>query len=92
MLLSGLLSPLHSLTATQNIFVMSPGLKSSKTLFEFIFKGMDALGYEEYLDYDTAQSTNPEFNKAIIRGTFSTITDRLFRHAPIETVWSFHDF
>ena len=38
-----------------------------KTLFDFIFKGMDALGYEEHLDYDIAQSTNPDFNKAIVR-------------------------
>ncbi|THH14726.1 hypothetical protein EW146_g5643 [Bondarzewia mesenterica] len=29
--------------------------------------GMDALGYEEHLDYDIAQSTNPDFNKAIVR-------------------------
>ncbi|THH11570.1 hypothetical protein EW146_g7992 [Bondarzewia mesenterica] len=28
--------------------------------------GMDALGYEEHLDYDIAQSTNPDFNKAIV--------------------------
>ena len=28
---------------------------------------MDALGYEEHLDYDIAQSTNPDFNKAIVR-------------------------
>jgi N-acetyltransferase 10 len=35
-----------------------------KTLF--VFKGMNALGYEEHLDYDIAQSTNPEFNKATV--------------------------
>jgi N-acetyltransferase 10 len=28
---------------------------------------MDALGYEEHLDCDIAQSTNPNFNKAIVR-------------------------
>lgn len=50
-----------------NIFVTSPSPENLKTLFEFIFKGMDALGYEEHLDYDIAQSTNPEFNKAIVR-------------------------
>lgn len=38
-----------------------------KTLFEFIFKGFDALGYEEHVDYDIQQSTNPAFNKAIVR-------------------------
>lgn len=50
-----------------NIFVTSPSPENLKTLFEFVFKGMDALGYEEHLDYDIAQSTNPEFNKAIVR-------------------------
>lgn len=29
--------------------------------------GLDALGYEEHLDYDIAQSTNPEFGNAIVR-------------------------
>jgi N-acetyltransferase 10 len=38
-----------------------------KTLFEFIFKGFDALGYEEHLDYDILQSSNPNFNKAVVR-------------------------
>ncbi|KAG9120419.1 hypothetical protein FRC07_004102 [Ceratobasidium sp. 392] len=50
-----------------NIFVTSPSPENLKTLFDFIFKGMDALGYEEHLDYDILQSTNPEFNKAIVR-------------------------
>lgn len=50
-----------------NIFVTSPSPENLKTLFEFIFKGMDALGYEEHLDYDIAQSTNPDFNNAIVR-------------------------
>ncbi|KAF7978671.1 hypothetical protein HWV62_45204 [Athelia sp. TMB] len=50
-----------------NIFVTSPSPENLKTLFDFIFKGMDVLGYEEHLDYDIAQSTNPDFNKAIVR-------------------------
>ncbi|KAF8738729.1 RNA cytidine acetyltransferase 1, partial [Rhizoctonia solani] len=50
-----------------NIFVTSPSPENLKTLFDFIFKGMDALGYEEHLDYDIVQSTNPDFNKAIVR-------------------------
>ncbi|KIJ54078.1 hypothetical protein M422DRAFT_25043 [Sphaerobolus stellatus SS14] len=50
-----------------NIFVTSPSPENLKTVFEFVFKGMDALGYEEHLEYDIAQSTNPEFNKAIVR-------------------------
>ncbi|RHZ58217.1 hypothetical protein Glove_375g29 [Diversispora epigaea] len=50
-----------------NIFVTSPSPENLKTLFEFIFKGFDALEYEEHLDYDIIQSTNPDFNKAIVK-------------------------
>ncbi|KNE69833.1 hypothetical protein AMAG_20056 [Allomyces macrogynus ATCC 38327] len=50
-----------------NIFVTSPSPENLKTLFEFVFKGLDALGYEEHLDYDLVQSTNPALNKAIVR-------------------------
>ncbi|CAG98875.1 ribosome biosynthesis protein KRE33 [Kluyveromyces lactis] len=50
-----------------NIFVTSPSPENLKTLFEFIFKGFDALGYQEHIDYDIIQSTNPSFNKAIVR-------------------------
>ena len=50
-----------------NIFVTSPSPENLNTLFEFVFKGMDVLGYEEHLDYDIAQSTNPDFHKAIVR-------------------------
>ncbi|RIB09076.1 helicase-domain-containing protein [Gigaspora rosea] len=50
-----------------NIFVTSPSPENLKTLFEFIFRGFDTLEYEEHLDYDIIQSTNPDFNKAIVR-------------------------
>lgn len=50
-----------------NIFVTSPDPENLKTLFEFVFKALDALGYEEHVDYDVVQSTNPEFKKAIVR-------------------------
>lgn len=50
-----------------NIFVTSPLPENLRTLFEFIFKGFDALGYTEHLDYDIIQLTNPAFNKAIVR-------------------------
>jgi len=50
-----------------NIFVTSPSPENLGTLFEFIFKGFDALGYKEHADYDIVQSTNPEFNKAVVR-------------------------
>ncbi|KAH8104752.1 GNAT acetyltransferase 2-domain-containing protein [Cristinia sonorae] len=50
-----------------NIFVTSPSPENLATLFDFVFKGLDALGYEEHLDYDIMQSTDPEFNNAIVR-------------------------
>jgi N-acetyltransferase 10 len=50
-----------------NIFVTSPSPENLKTLFEFVFKGLDALEYEEHLDYDLVQSTDPALNKAIVR-------------------------
>ncbi|KAH9271157.1 hypothetical protein BASA83_006701 [Batrachochytrium salamandrivorans] len=53
-----------------NIFITSPSPENIKTLFEFIFKGFDALGYEEHLDYDIIQSTNPAFQKSIVRVNF----------------------
>jgi N-acetyltransferase 10 len=50
-----------------NIFVTSPSPENLKTLFEFVFKGFDALGYMDHVDYSIIQSTNPSFNKAIVR-------------------------
>lgn len=50
-----------------NIFITSPSPENLKTLFEFIFKGFDALGYADHADYSIIQSTNPDFNKAIVR-------------------------
>uniref|UniRef100_A0A8D3E5W6 RNA cytidine acetyltransferase n=1 Tax=Scophthalmus maximus TaxID=52904 RepID=A0A8D3E5W6_SCOMX len=50
-----------------NIFVTSPSPDNLHTMFEFIFKGFDALQYQEHLDYEIIQSLNPEYNKAVVR-------------------------
>ena len=50
-----------------NIFVTAPTPENLRTLFEFVFKGLDALDYKEHLDYDIVESTNPAFGKAIVR-------------------------
>ncbi|KAJ0392222.1 hypothetical protein P43SY_011549 [Pythium insidiosum] len=54
-----------------NIFVTAPSPENLKTVFDFVFKGFDALKYKEHLDYEIIQSTNPdtnpEFNNAIVR-------------------------
>lgn len=50
-----------------NIFITSPSPENLKTLFEFVFKGFDALNYLDHVDYTIIQSNNPDFNKAIVR-------------------------
>ncbi|XP_014215555.1 RNA cytidine acetyltransferase [Copidosoma floridanum] len=50
-----------------NIYITSPSPENLKTLFEFVAKGFDALNYQEHVDYEFFQSTNPEFNQATIR-------------------------
>nr|XP_006819163.1 PREDICTED: N-acetyltransferase 10-like [Saccoglossus kowalevskii] len=50
-----------------NIFVTAPSPENLRTMFDFVFKGFDALEYQEHLDYELVQSTNPEFNKAVVR-------------------------
>jgi N-acetyltransferase 10 len=46
-----------------NIFLTSPSPENLKTLFEFILKGLEILGYQLHLDYDIVQ----EKSKAITR-------------------------
>lgn len=50
-----------------NIFITAPSPENLITLFSFIFQGLEALQYKENLHYEIIQSTNPEFNNAIIR-------------------------
>lgn len=50
-----------------NIFVTAPSPENLSTVFEFLFRGLDALNYREHTDYDILQSTNPEFNHAVVR-------------------------
>lgn len=50
-----------------NIYVTSPTPENLKTVFDFVLKGFDALGYKDQLDYEIVQSTNPTFKKAIVR-------------------------
>jgi N-acetyltransferase 10 len=49
------------------IYVTSPTPENLITFFEFVLKGFDALAYQEHLDYTIIRSTNPDFNKAIVR-------------------------
>ena len=45
----------------------SPSPENLKTVFEFVFRGFDSLSYSEHQDYNIIQSTNPDFNKAVVR-------------------------
>ncbi|SPO21662.1 related to KRE33 - essential protein, required for biogenesis of the small ribosomal subunit [Ustilago trichophora] len=49
-----------------NIFVTSPSPENLKTLFEFVFKGLDALGYEEVADWDLQRGTG-EWKDVVVR-------------------------
>ena len=48
-----------------NIFVTAPSPENLKTLFEFVLKGFDALGYKEHSDYDLETSSTD--SKQLIR-------------------------
>jgi N-acetyltransferase 10 len=50
-----------------NIFVTAPSPENLKTLFEFVVRGLDALGWGEHTDYDLVQSTDPAMAKALVR-------------------------
>jgi N-acetyltransferase 10 len=50
-----------------NIFVTAPSPENLRTLFEFVFRGLEDMGYKEHLDYDIVESTNPAFGKAVVR-------------------------
>ena len=50
-----------------NIFLTAPSPENVHTVFEFVLKGLDALHFEEHLDYEALQSTNADYNKALVR-------------------------
>jgi len=50
-----------------NIFVTAPSPENLQSVFEFVFKGLEALNYSEHKDYEILQSTNPDFNNAVVR-------------------------
>jgi len=50
-----------------NIFITAPSPENLGTVFDFIFAGLDALNYKEHQDYEILQSTNPDFNHAVVR-------------------------
>ena len=49
-----------------NIFVTSPSPENLKTLFEFVLKGLDTLGYDEVADWDLQRGTG-EWKDTVVR-------------------------
>ncbi|MES2697540.1 MAG: hypothetical protein V4773_29010, partial [Verrucomicrobiota bacterium] len=47
--------------------ITSPSPENLKTLFEFVLRGFDGLGYKEHIDYEIMQSTNADWNNAVVR-------------------------
>jgi N-acetyltransferase 10 len=50
-----------------NIFVTSPSPENLGTVFEFIFKGLEKLGYTEHLDWEVMRSSNKDWKGVVVR-------------------------
>lgn len=50
-----------------NIFITAPSPENLTTFFQFLTSGLETLEYRSNQHYEIIQSTNPDFNKAIIR-------------------------
>ncbi|XP_071515757.1 RNA cytidine acetyltransferase isoform X3 [Panulirus ornatus] len=50
-----------------NIFVTSPSPENLNTLFEFVLKSLNKMGYEEHLNYQVVRSSDPQFSKCVMR-------------------------
>ncbi|XP_076069467.1 RNA cytidine acetyltransferase-like isoform X2 [Oratosquilla oratoria] len=52
-----------------NIFVTSPSPENLNTLFEFVLKALNEMGYEEHFNYEVLRSAEKEYKKCILRVT-----------------------
>ncbi|KAL3069386.1 hypothetical protein niasHS_018111 [Heterodera schachtii] len=50
-----------------NIFVTSPTPENVRTLFDFVLRGFDAIGYQEHADFDVVRSLDPQTDKCVTR-------------------------
>jgi len=50
-----------------NILVTAPHPQNVKALFDFLLKGLDALGYREHADYEILEGTKEEWRKCVVR-------------------------
>ncbi|KAK4309512.1 hypothetical protein Pmani_018864 [Petrolisthes manimaculis] len=69
-----------------NIFVTSPSPENLNTLFQFVMKGLDAMGYEEHLHYQVLRSSDPQFSKCVVRIVVTRERQQVIQYiAPGET-------
>jgi len=50
-----------------NIFVTAPSPENLKTVFEFVFRGLEVLNYNEHQDYEIMESTMAEYKGCVVR-------------------------
>ena len=50
-----------------NVIVTSPSPENLKTLFEFVLNGLEAIHYQQHLDYEIIYSSSNEGNKHVTR-------------------------
>lgn len=50
-----------------NIFVTAPSPENLKTFFEFVVKGLFAMGYKEHKDFEIQQGTKDEYKNCIVK-------------------------
>ncbi|KAI3413697.1 N-acetyltransferase 10 [Globodera pallida] len=50
-----------------NIFVTSPSPENLRTLFDFVLRGFEAIGYQEHADFEVVRSLDPQTDKCVMR-------------------------
>eukprot|EP00301_Raphidiophrys_heterophryoidea_P001079 c10539_g1_i2.p1 GENE.c10539_g1_i2~~c10539_g1_i2.p1 ORF type:complete len:888 (-),score=260.61 c10539_g1_i2:407-3013(-) len=50
-----------------NIFVTAPSPENLRTLFDFLFRGLDALEWKEHTDYTLVRSTQQDMKDTVVR-------------------------
>lgn len=65
-----------------NIFVTSPSPENLNTLFEFVLKGLNTMGYEEHLNYQVLRSADQQFNKCVLRIVVTRDRQQVVQYIP----------
>ncbi|KAH3764049.1 N-acetyltransferase 10 [Pelomyxa schiedti] len=50
-----------------NVYVTAPSPDNLRTVFEFVIRGFDALGFHEHQDFNIIQSENVDLQKPVVR-------------------------